>query len=111
MFSGRAAVDDKANVLQQMIVPINWIVHTGWRSTRAATRVRLNRWAFHRAITAKNTTVARLRPEQGFTRGAFVIPLAGISRHGFFTAGAACRTGDSALQHNGLRDAHFFTVV
>jgi len=54
-----------------------WIV----RILVAATLVLLHWWAFHGTIAAKDTTVAGLRFEEGFTTLTFRKVLAGIRGH------------------------------
>src|SRR6266403_3501315 len=63
--------------------------------------------ASHRAVRAKNATVAGLRLKQRFAARTLVKILARISRHDFFSLLSAIRAGEHRFQDNGT---HGFAI-
>lgn len=69
---------------------------------RAATGLGvLDRRALHRAVTAKDTAIAWLRPKQRMARLTLVEELAGIRRHVKLDGMAALGTGQGRARLNG----------
>jgi len=63
--------------------------------------LRLNRWAPHRSVRAKHTTVARLRLEPRAAALAVIENLAGVDRHELNSLMTADGTGDRRLRNHG----------
>ena len=87
----------------------HWTKHRSSRShgasgvSDAATSLRLNRRALHRAVRTEYAAVTRLRPKQGLASAALVEKLACVRRHGFLAGSSAVRTDQHGLQNDGGR--------